>query len=99
MAYGDPGGANWAGIPSAKGVMALLESFSKPLVAGDQKGSLASLSLLTLPIQALRRFPCLRSFSVVPCVRHIERTPWLGPYSVDRCIRDLKGHPEWDPTL
>ena len=30
------------------------------------------------PIQALRGLPCLGSFSVVPCVRHIE-----GPYSVD----------------
>ena len=30
---------------SATGVMALSESFSKPLVAGNQKASLASLSL------------------------------------------------------
>ena len=32
-------------IASSTGVMALSESFSEPLVAGDQKPSLASLSL------------------------------------------------------
>ena len=53
MAYGDPGGANWAGILSAKGVMALLESFSKPLVAGDQVASLASLSPQLCPFRHL----------------------------------------------
>ena len=39
-------GANCAGIQTAStaGVMALSESFSKPLVAGDQKASLTSLS-------------------------------------------------------
>ena len=31
--------------PSVQGVTALLESFFEPLVAGDQKASLASLSL------------------------------------------------------
>ena len=31
--------------PSVQGVMALIESFFEPLVAGDQKASLASLSL------------------------------------------------------
>ena len=36
----------------------------EPLVAGDQKASLASFSV-ALPIQALRRLPCLGSFSVV----------------------------------
>ena len=30
--------------PSVQGVMALIESFFEPLVAGDQKASLASLS-------------------------------------------------------
>ena len=43
----DPGGAKCAGIwtASTAGVMALSESFFKPLIAGDQKASLASLSL------------------------------------------------------
>ena len=46
LAYGDPGGAKCAGTwtASTAGVMALSESFCEPLVAGDQKASLASLS-------------------------------------------------------
>ena len=35
---------------------------------------------VALPVQALRRFPCLGSFSVV---LHIEGPPWLESYSVD----------------
>ena len=47
MVCRDPGGAKWSGtqIASAMGVMALSESFFEPLVADDQKASLASLSL------------------------------------------------------
>ena len=47
MACGDPGGAKCAGTQTAfvTGVMALSESFFELLVAGDQKASLASLSL------------------------------------------------------
>ena len=47
LACGDPGGAKSAGTrtASAAGVMALSESFIKPLVAGNLKASLASLSL------------------------------------------------------
>ena len=43
----DPGSANCAGTQtaSAAGVMVLSESFFEPLVAGDWKTSLASLSL------------------------------------------------------
>ena len=46
LACRDPGVAKCAGtqIASATGVMALSGSFFKPLVAGDQKASLASLS-------------------------------------------------------
>ena len=46
MACGDPGSAKGAGTwtASAAGVMVLSQSFSKRLVAGDQKASLASLS-------------------------------------------------------
>ena len=42
-----PGGAKCAGTGTASttGVMTLPESFFEPLVAGDQKASLASLSL------------------------------------------------------
>ena len=49
--------------------------FFEPLVAGDQKTSLASLSG-ALPIQALRGLPCLGFFSVVGCISHIEEPPW-----------------------
>ena len=59
---------------SATGVMAPTESFFEPLVAGNQKASLASFSV-ALPIQALRGLPCLGSFSVVHHVRHIEGLP------------------------
>ena len=46
LGCGDLGSARRAGTwtASAAGVMALSESFFKPLVAGDQKASLASLS-------------------------------------------------------
>ena len=45
MACGDPGGAKCAGMQTASTarVMALSESFFEPLVAGNQKASLASL--------------------------------------------------------
>ena len=46
MVCGDPSGARYAGAwtASSTGVMALSESFFKPVVAGSQKASLASLS-------------------------------------------------------
>ena len=66
MAGRDPGSAKCAGTRSASvaGVLALSESFFEPLVAGNQKASLASLSV-ALPIQVLRGLPCLGSFPVV----------------------------------
>ena len=47
----DPGGIKRAGTWTASiaGVMALSESFFEPLVAGDQKASLTSLSLKLHP--------------------------------------------------
>ena len=52
------------------------QSFFEPLVAGDQKTSLASLSG-ALPIQALSGLPCLGSFSVHR-IRQIEGPPgWV----------------------
>ena len=52
LACGDTGGAKYAGTwaASAVEVMAISVSFFEPLVAGDQKASLASLSVyLCLP--------------------------------------------------
>ena len=55
LACGDPGGAKRAGTraASAAGVTALWESFFEPLVAGDQKVSLASLSPQLRPFRHL----------------------------------------------
>ena len=87
-----PGGAKCAGTQTASpaGVRAQQGLF-EPLVAGDQKASLASLSLQLHP-HAPRVFPSLGSFSVVWHFRHIQGPPCLGSYSVDRCIMHLKGH-------
>ena len=56
---------------------------------------------IALPVQALRRLPCLGSLSVVWCIRHIEAppSPNLRSYSVDRYISHLKEYPGWCPTL
>ena len=64
MACGDPGSAKCARTwtASTTGVIALSESLLEPLVAGDQKASLASPSV-ALPIQALRGLPCLGFYS------------------------------------
>ena len=58
MACGDPGDAKCAGIRtvSTPGVMAPSEFFFKPLVAGDQKASLASLSPQLCPFWHLQGF-------------------------------------------
>ena len=55
MAGGDPGGTKCARTwtTSATGVMALSESFFEPLVAGDQKASLTSLSPELSPFRHL----------------------------------------------
>ena len=52
----DPGGSKCAGTwtASATGVMALSESFFEPLIAGNQKASLASLSSLLCPFRHLK---------------------------------------------
>ena len=77
---------------SATGVMAPTESFFEPLVAGNQKASLASFSV-ALPIQALRGLPCLGSFSVVHHVRHIEGLPLAGVLLCSSGHQSLKGAP------
>ena len=71
---------------SAAGVMALSESFFEPLVAGDQKASLASLSLYLFPFSHLQG-SLAWSPSLAQHIRHIEGPHWLGSYSVVQCIR------------
>jgi len=69
-----------------------LSVFFESLVAGNQKSSLDNCSI-SPPIQALRGFPCLESFSVVQCIRCIEESPWLGSYSVVPCNGCLMNQP------
>ena len=80
MACRDPDGAKCSGTQnaSATGVMALSESFSKPLVAGNQKVSLASF-LHTSAIQVHRRASWLKSYSVDHHVRHLKGHTGWGP--------------------
>ena len=103
MAHGDPGGTKYAGTQTASttGVMAPSESFFEPLVAGDQKASLASLSpkLLLFTTYLEGSLAWGPSLFIVPCVRHIKGGPWLESYSVDQHVRHLKGHPGWGPPL
>ena len=66
------------------------ESSFEPVVAGDQKASLASLSPIP-PVQALRGLPCLGSFTVIWPIRHIEGAT-LAVFLLCRLARQaLKG--------
>ena len=88
MACGDPGGAKCTGTLTASvaEVMTLSESFFEPLVAGDQKASLASLSLWLCPFRDLEGFLYRRS--VVRGISHLkEHSGWV------QCVRHLIGQP------
>ena len=75
MACGDSGGTKQGHrLPPPQNVMALSESFFKPLVAVNQKASGQSFSV-ALPVQALRRLPRLGFFSVVWCIKYKEGPP------------------------
>ena len=66
------------------------ESSFEPVVAGDQKASLSSLSPIP-PVQALRGLPCLGSFTVIWPIRHIEGAT-LAVFLLCRLARQaLKG--------
>ena len=56
----------------------LIRGFCQASCNWQVEGQFVQSFSIAPPIQALRGLPCLGSFSVVPCVRHIE-----GPYSVD----------------
>ena len=85
MACGDAGGAKCAGTRTASttGVMALSESFFKPLVAGDQKASLAF--SIALPIQALRGSLAWDP-SLLFCVSGTQRSPSLAGVLLCRSV-------------
>ena len=57
----------------------LYQSVFKPLAAGDQKASLASLSPLAPLVQALRGLPSLGFSSVVWCLWRLKHHPGWGP--------------------
>ena len=66
------------------------ESSFEPVVAGDQKASLASLSPIP-PVQALRGLPCLGSFTVIWPIRHIEGATLAGFLLCRLARQALKG--------
>ena len=89
--------------------MALSESFIETLIAGEQKASLASLSLELCPFRHLEGFlacgPLMFGMSgtqrgtlcgVLLCIlvhQSLKGEPWVGYYSIVQCIRHLMGQP------
>ena len=77
---------------SAAGVMALSESFFQPLIAYDQKASLASLSPWLHPFRQLEG-----SLAWGPSLlfghQAFKGAPWVGSYSVVQGIKSLMGQP------
>ena len=90
MSFGDPDGTKWARTrtASATGVVALSESFFKPLVAGNQKASLASLSPYLCQFRHVEGVLLCRSVC-----QALKGAPWVGTYSVVQCVRLLMGQP------
>ena len=83
MACGNPGGTNYAGTwtASATGVTALSESFFWPLVAVDQKASLAGLSSQICPFRHLEGSLAWGPSLLFGMSGTLEGPPWLGSYS------------------
>ena len=84
---------------SATGGTALSESVLKPLITGDQKASLASLSPQLCPFSLLELSLAWGPSLLFGVQKHREPSlpppPWLGSYSVDHHISHLKEHPGW----
>ena len=70
------------------------QSLFEPLVDGDQKASLASLSSYLSQFRHLEG-----SLAWGPSLLFGTSAPWLGSYSVDWRIRHLKGQPGCSPAL
>ena len=66
------------GLPLPQEVWPYQCLFYEPLIGGDQKASLASLSPQLHLFRHLEGSLCLESFSVVQCLRHIEGPPLSG---------------------
>ena len=79
MACRDPGDAKCAGtrVVSATRVMALSESFFKPVVAGNQKASLASLSPYLCLFRHLEGSLAWGPTLLFWCIRHLMGEPIL----------------------
>ena len=80
-------------IASAPGVMALLESFFEPLVAGDQKVSLASLSPKLCPFRRIEGPPPAGVLLGRSARQALKGAPWVGSYSVVQCVSCMMGQP------
>ena len=99
MACGDPGSTKCAGIRTASAVvMAPSESFLEPLVAGDQKASLASLSAQLHPCRHLEGSLAGVVLCCSVCEAH-RGAPLAGVLLCRLVHRSLKGAPWWGPTL
>ena len=64
------------------------QSFFEPLVAGDQKASLASLSPYLCQFRHVEGVLLCRSVC-----QALKGAPWVGSYSVVQCIRRLMAQP------
>ena len=95
MAYGDLGGTKYAGTgtASALGVMALPESFFPASCSWRSEGLFDLFFSVAPPIQAVRGLPCLGSFSVVQCHRHLEGAHLAGVILCRSAHQALKGAP------
>ena len=110
LACGDPGSTNCAGIwtASAAGVMALVESFSRPLWlvflrnlahSGTSRAPLSGVLVCCLAHQAHRGGPLTGVLFCRWAHQALKGAALVGSFSVDGRIRHLKGHPGWGPTL
>ena len=77
LACRNPGGTKCAGTrtASAPGIMALSESFFRASCSWLLEGLFGQSLTLVPPIQALKGLPCLGSFSVFLCARHLMVQP------------------------
>ena len=104
LACGDPGSTNCAGIwtASAAGVMALVESFSRPLWlvflrnlahSGTSRAPLSGVLVCCLAHQAHRGGPLTGVLFCRWAHQALKGAPRVGSYSVVQCIRHSMGQP------
>ena len=81
LAFEDPGGSKWAGTwtASAEGLVTFSESFFRASCSWRSEGLFGQSFSVALPVQTLRGLPCLGSFSVERCIRHLKGHPGWGP--------------------